>query len=83
MMIAEKPGIWAQHWRQEGRQEGRAEGQADLLLRQLQRRFGLVSEEIEQRVRTATTEQLGAWSLNFVDAATLGEVFQDGEDQHA
>jgi hypothetical protein len=50
MMIAEKPGIWAQHWRQEGRQEGQAEGrvegQADLLLRQLQRRFGPVPEEI-------------------------------------
>lgn len=76
MMIAEKPGIWAQHWRREGQAEGRVEGQADLLLRQLQRRFGPVSEEIEQRVRTANAEQLEAWSLDILDAATLDDVFR-------
>jgi len=65
MMIAEKPGIWAQHWRQEGQAEGRVEGQADLLLRQLQRRFGPVPEEIKQCVRAAKTEQLETWSLNY------------------
>ena len=32
MMISEKPGVWAQQWKREG--------QADLLLRQIERRFG-------------------------------------------
>lgn len=81
MMIAEKPGIWAQHWRQEGQAEGRVEGQADLLLRQLQRRFGPVPEEIKQRVRAAKTEQLETWSLNILDAAILDDVFQDVSGQ--
>ncbi|CAM5785295.1 DUF4351 domain-containing protein [Castellaniella caeni] len=81
MMIAEKPGSWAQHWRQEGQIEGRVEGQADLLLRQIQRRFGPISEEIEQCVRTAKTEQLEIWSLNILDAVTLAGVFQDAMGQ--
>jgi hypothetical protein len=81
MMVAEKPGIWAQHWRQEGQAEGRAAGQADLLLRQLQRRFGPVPEEIKQRFRAAKTEQLETWSLNILDAATLDDVFQGANGQ--
>jgi len=63
--------------RLEGRLEGRIEGQADLLLRQLARRFGEVPEAVTERVRSATAEQLETWSLNFVDAVTLDEVFAD------
>ncbi len=60
-----------------GRLEGRLEGQVDLLLRQLARRFGEVPEVVTERVRSATAEQLETWSLNFVDAVTLDEVFAD------
>ena len=63
--------------REEGREEGRAKGQADLLLRQIERRFGPVPEAVTQRVRTAPVEQLELWALNFVDAPSLEAVFRD------
>ena len=74
MMIAEKaPGIWARQWLK----EGRVEGQADLLLRQLQRRFGVVSEDVSSRVRTASAADLENWSLNILDAVDVDDVFRD------
>lgn len=77
MMIAEKPGIWARQWFREGRKEGRVEGQAELLLRLIQRRFGTVDEATTQRIRTARSVDIETWSLNFVDAVTLEDVFRD------
>ncbi|CAM5220838.1 hypothetical protein CDEF62S_04546 [Castellaniella defragrans] len=55
----------------------RAEGQAELLLRQIQRRFGAVSEETEQKVRAGAPQQLELWALNILDATTLEGVFRD------
>ena len=59
-----------------GRAEGRAEGQADLLLRQIQRRFGAVDEATAQRIRSAQAQELETWSLNILDAETLEDVFR-------
>ena len=61
----------------EGRVEGRTEGQADLLLRLVQRRFGRVDAKTTQRIQAARLEDLETWSLNFVDATTLDDVFRD------
>lgn len=69
MMISEKPGIWAQQWK--------LEGQADLLLRQIERRFGAVPDAVTQRIHDADESALTLWSLNVLDAATLDEVFRD------
>ena len=52
-------------------------GQAKLLLGQLERRFGPVEESIRQRLHSAEAKDLETWSLNFVDATTLDEVFRD------
>ncbi len=72
--LIEREGI------KQGRIEGLKEGlksQADLLLRQIQRRFGPVDADTTQRVRTARARDLETWSLNFVDATTLDEIFRD------
>ncbi|GAA0504247.1 DUF4351 domain-containing protein [Pigmentiphaga daeguensis] len=61
---------------QAGRSEGRVEGQADLLLRQIQRRFGPVDTSIVQRIRTAKAAELETWALNVLDAPGLDEVFR-------
>ena len=61
---------------QRGVEKGRTEGQADLLLRQIQRRFGAVDAAVEQRIRTAGADDLEAWSLNILDATTLENVFR-------
>ncbi len=75
MLISEKPGMRARQWEKEGIQKGRVEGQADLLLRLLTRRFGTIPDTTTERIRAATAEQLETWSLNILDAETLGDVF--------
>ncbi len=60
----------------EGLTQGLTQGQADLLLRQIRRRFGAVDEAIDRRIRSARARDLETWSLNFVDAATLEDVFR-------
>lgn len=69
--------IAERHGMAKGRTEGRTEGEANLLLRLIQRRFGPVDEATTQRIRSADSAHLETWSLNFVDAATLDDVFRD------
>jgi hypothetical protein len=56
------------------REEGRAEGEARLLLKLLDLRFGPLSEATFARVRSATVEQLEAWSERVLGAPTLDDV---------
>ncbi|CDM26087.1 MAG: DUF4351 domain-containing protein [Pigmentiphaga sp.] len=70
VMIAERRGI------AKGLEQGQVKGQADLLLRQIQRRFGAVDAAVEQRIRAAGADDLEAWSLNILDATTLEDVFR-------
>ncbi|MFC4298630.1 DUF4351 domain-containing protein [Castellaniella hirudinis] len=63
--------------RQEALAEGRAEGQADLLLHQIERRFGPIDDDIKQRICSARTQELSVWSLNILDAEVLEDVFRD------
>jgi predicted transposase YdaD len=64
--------------RQEGRREGRREGECALLLRQLRRRFGdAVNADIEQRIATASIEQIDTWAERVLSAATLTELLAD------
>ncbi len=62
---------------QEGRQEGRQEGEADLLLRQLQRKFGPLQETALARVRAADSEALLEWGERILTAERLEDVFGD------
>lgn len=66
-----------QRGRETGKIEGRQEGAAITLQSQLTRKFGTLSDDIEHRIQTATSAQLETWSLNFVDADTLDEVFAE------
>lgn len=67
--------------RQEGREtgkiEGRQQGAAITLQSQLTRKFGTLPDYIEHRIQTATSAQLGTWSLNILDAEALDEVFAE------
>jgi len=63
--------------RQEGRQESRQRLQS-LLLRMLRRRFGdAVDPQVEQRIATASAEQLETWTESVPSATTLSELFAD------
>jgi hypothetical protein len=59
---------------QEGRQEGRQEGEAAILLRLLQRRFGVLPGWATERVTRAETAILEEWSLRILDAGRLEDI---------
>jgi predicted transposase/invertase (TIGR01784 family) len=73
-----------QEAKQEGRQEGRQEGEIRLLIRQLSRRFGKISDRRIQIINSLTLEQLddlGEALLDFGELADLDNWlgFQIGE----
>jgi predicted transposase/invertase (TIGR01784 family) len=51
-----------------------AEGEAKLLLKQLTRRFGSLTQATLSQVHSATVEQLETWGERILDAQTLDEV---------
>lgn len=60
---------------QQGMHQGRQQGELTVLSRQLSRRFGPLSLEVEQRLQQAGTEELERWAENILEARTLEEVF--------
>lgn len=79
-MLRETVAEWTRQWReegwQEGRKEGRREGEAALLLRLLERRFGVLAPEIRRRIESADDEHLLQWGEQVLTAATVEEVFR-------
>jgi hypothetical protein len=45
------------------------------LLRQLERRFGVLPDAIAEQARAADTADLEEWSLRILDAKSLSDVF--------
>jgi len=60
--------------RAEGKAEGRAEGKAEILLRQLEARFGRLAPDAVNRVLTAAPPDLDRWAVQVLDARTIEEV---------
>jgi hypothetical protein len=77
-MLLNRVERWQQEWLQEGlqkgRQEGRQEGEAALLLRLLERRFGILPEWARDRVLAADSAVLEEWGLRLLDAGNLDDV---------
>jgi len=60
------------------RQEAIKQGECAVLLRLLRHRFGdAVDVHVEQRLATASIEQIDLWTVRILSAATLAEVFVD------
>jgi hypothetical protein len=82
-MLATRAEEWQQQWLHEGRQEGlregkqegRLEGEVALLLRLLERRFGVLPAWARERVLAADTVVIEEWGLRVLDAVSLEEVF--------
>jgi predicted transposase/invertase (TIGR01784 family) len=63
---------------EQGRQQGIQQGIQGMLLRLLRQRFGgAVNAQVEQRIATASLEQVEAWTGRVLSAATLTEVITD------
>ncbi len=89
-MLSARVERWIEEWKQEGLQQGlqqgllegeqrgqelgRKQGEASLLLRLLERRFGVLPDWAKDRVRAADTATLEEWGLRVLDAASLEDV---------
>ena len=60
---------------EQGLEQGRAEGQATLILMLLEQRFGPIPADVVDRVRSADTAELTAWSKSLLCARDLEGVF--------
>ena len=60
---------------QQGMQQGKLEGEAAVLSRQMAKRFGPLSPQIQAKLHNATLEQLDIWADRILDAPTLEALF--------
>lgn len=61
---------------QQGIQRGRKAAMAEMLERQLEGRFGPVSETVRKRLERASPEKLAEWGVALLDANSLAQVFR-------
>lgn len=72
-MLSERVKEWTQEWLREGEQQ--------VLLRQLELKFGKPDADTLRRIEQADDEQLLAWSGNLLSADRLEQVFYDSLDK--
>ncbi|MDE0305475.1 MAG: DUF4351 domain-containing protein [Albidovulum sp.] len=81
-MMGRVAEAWLEQGRSEGELKGRAEGEltgrAELLLEQLERRFGELPATVRHRVRRAEVSELRSWAAAVLDASSLDEVLATG-----
>lgn len=63
--------------RKQGRNEGRQETSQQILLRLLEKKFGVLPEEARDRIAQTEPELLLEWIEHVISARSLGEVFGD------
>ena len=61
----------------DGHRDGERDGEAKVLARLLLRRFGSIPDWASEKVSKADLSSLEEWSLRFVDAQSLDDVFSD------
>ncbi|SEL65824.1 hypothetical protein SAMN05444515_1371, partial [Ectothiorhodospira marina] len=61
---------------EEGREEGRHAGLEGLLRTQLAFKFGELPSWVDERLSSASDEQLGVWGTRLLTANTLDELFK-------
>ncbi len=61
----------------QGIEQGIEQGEGKALLRQVQKRFGPLAEEVKERIESAKSLQIERWLDNILDARSLDGVFKD------
>ncbi len=59
-----------------GEVKGEVKGEAKLLLRQIERKFGEVTDEVRERIDAADSSQLLAWAERILTAESVAELFE-------
>ncbi len=79
-LLAERVKEWTQKWREEGHKEGREEGlkegAAQLLIRQLEQKFGSLDTSVRRRVADAAPDCYLTWCERLLTADRLEDVFR-------
>ncbi|WP_454007117.1 DUF4351 domain-containing protein [Alcaligenes sp. Marseille-Q7550] len=75
-MINYEERNWELRWMKQGHAQGERAGEQRILHQLLQRRFGPINSNIEQRLQQADSKQLLDWSLNLLEAETLEQIFR-------
>ncbi len=57
--------------REKGREEGRKEGKIEMLLGIAEERFGEVPDELKERLRSASSEELDGWKIRLLRAPSI------------
>jgi predicted transposase YdaD len=70
-----------QEGRQEGRQEGIQEGELTLILKQLKKRYGELSPELQQRIQSLSLHQLEALGEALLDLGSMADLLDWLESQ--
>jgi predicted transcriptional regulator len=67
----------AERLHHKGLLEGRQEGRQTVLQRLLTKRFGdsVLDIRVQERLRSATPEELDTWAERILDAATIDDIF--------
>ena len=70
-MLAETVAEWQEEWKSEGRKEG----ETNILLKQLELKFGKLSVDDKNRVQSADSETLLKWGERILTSDSLDELF--------
>ncbi|MBF8276225.1 MAG: cytosolic protein [Candidatus Brocadiaceae bacterium] len=60
---------------QQGMRQGMQQGESTMLVRQMERKFGQVSEEVKQKIEAADSNTLLEWGEKILSASTIEDVF--------
>jgi flagellar biosynthesis/type III secretory pathway protein FliH len=87
-MLATHTTDWTAQWKQqglkEGHEQGYRQGESKILRRQLQRRFGVeLPTWVDEKLKTADTDQLEAWADALPDAPTPFPCWPESPQDHA
>lgn len=84
IMLAERAATWPRQWkaegyekgRQEGRQEGHESGLREILIDQIEVKFGTVEPSYQTRIAEASEDQLKSWLRRILTSGTPADVFR-------
>jgi flagellar biosynthesis/type III secretory pathway protein FliH len=88
-MLEQRVIEWTQEWkaeglaegrqlgREEGRREGQQEGERSLLRRQLEMKFGALSDREQKLLLQADSSQLIKWSEQILNAESIADALRD------
>ena len=74
-MLAERVKDWNRESEERGLKRGMQKGALQLWMRQLEKKFGALSPDLDNKLEQSDETQILLWSENILTADTLGEVF--------